>query len=142
MFQAFCHIRGDRGGDNLGPLNPLTGKMRVDSADKGCQPTLEVLSTQGPFSVELAVDIHSMTPISPFTQEQFAPIILDMREVNIEIHGRNIHEDRGKQLIGKNPFVEQVDKRFDILSAVEVGPGAGCEVRIRHDDLVSCKAHW
>jgi hypothetical protein len=134
MFQAFCHIRGDRGGDNLGPLGPLTGKIRIHSADKSCQPTLEVLRNQGPFSVELAVDIHGMTPISRFAQEQFAPIILDMGKMNIEIHRRNIQEDRGKQLIGENPFVEQVDKRFDILSAVEVGSGAGCKLGIRHGE--------
>jgi hypothetical protein len=123
VFQRPGHIRGNRGGDALGPFRPFSTEMGIHSAHKRRQPALEILLGQRALAMELAMNIHGVAAIGFFTQQQLAPVILDMGQVDLEIYLGYILKDRCQTRIIQDAGIEQIDKCFNMLPIVKIDIG-------------------
>ena len=102
--------------------------MSIHRAYKRLQPALKILLRKGVFAMELAMNIHGVPAIGFFTQQQFAPVILDMGQVDIEVYAGNIDKDGRQTRIIQHAGIEQVDKSFDALSIVKIDIRGAVEV--------------
>lgn len=95
--------------------------MPIECCAEIGKPALEIGRLQGLLTVELAMDIHGVTLVTPLAQQQFAPVINDMGKVSVEIDRSHVQEYGSQCLIREQALVEKPDELLYLLTTVEIG---------------------
>ena len=121
--QPFFHIAGYGGGNAASLIGLGALEMGIQGCAEVAEPAFEIRRPQGLLAVKLAMDIHGVALVTLLAEQQFAPVVHDVREVPIEVYGGHIKEYGCHGLVGKQALVEKPHEFLHLLSTVKIGHG-------------------
>lgn len=94
----------------------------VDGLDEQGVPAVEQLRAEGLELVDLLVRRKDETAVTGLAEQDLAPVVDELREVDRPVHLGHLSEDGSEQIVEDDLTVEADDQVVDLASTVEVSP--------------------
>ena len=85
------------------------------------KPALKIRRVEPTFGVQVAMNIHRVSLIVPLAEQQLAPVVLDMRQVLVEVYSGDVEKDRRQTLIFQQSGVKGINESLDIATRIQIG---------------------